>query len=204
MPTEADEVVAFVEDALRKVNTALPGRIESYDASTGKASVQPLLQEKYADGDVLTLPVIPNVPLVFPRTAAASITLPVARGDGVLLLFCQRSLDTWLSVGGIAKPDDIRMHSLSDAIAIPGLVPFSTGGTGFTDLVIQRGTAQFKIQSGGKIAFGTSSAELLDLLDQVIDALIASTCVNGAPLTEVTAGTFAAIKASLATIKGSI
>jgi hypothetical protein len=204
MPTDADAVVAYVEDVLRRVNTALPGRIDSYDPSSGKATVQPLLREKYADGDVVDLPIIPNVPVVFPRTAAASITLPVARGDGVLLLFCQRSMDTWLSSGGIANPDDIRMHSLSDAIAIPGLVPFSVGGTGDTDLVIRRDNALFKIQGGGKIAFGTSSAELLDLLDQTLDAIIASTCVNGAPLTEVTAGTFGTIKTALGTIKGSI
>jgi hypothetical protein len=201
---DAEDITALIEDRLRRVKVALPGEIDSYNATTGKAAVKPLLQERYADGEVVTLPVIPNVPLVFPRTAAASITLPVARGDGCLLLFCDRSIDRWLSVGGTVEPDDVRMHSLSDAVAIPGLVPFSTGGTGFTDLVIQRGSAQFKIESGDKIAFGTSSAELLDLLDQVIDAIIASTCVNGAPLTEVTAGTFATIKGILATIKGSI
>jgi hypothetical protein len=204
MPTDADAIVAYVNDALRRVNTVLPGQIDSYDPASGKASVRPLLREKYADGDVLELPVIDNVPLVFPRTGEASISLPVARGDGVLLLFCQRSMDTWLSSGGVANPDDIRMHSLSDAIAIPGLVPFSVGGSGTTDLVIQRGSAQFKIDGSDKIAFGTSSAELLDLLDQVIDAIIASNCVNGAPLTEVTAGTFGTIKSTLATIKGSI
>jgi hypothetical protein len=202
--SEAEDIAAFVADQLREVNTALPGRIESYNANTGKAEVQPLLKERYADGDVITLPRIPNVPLVFPRTQAASISMPVAAGDGVLLLFCQRSLDKWLSLGGIKEPDDIRMHSLSDCIAIPGLVPFSTGGTGFTDLIIQRGSAQFKIDASSKIALGTSSAELLDIVDQVIDAIIASTCVNGAPLTEVTAGTFATIKGVLATIKGSI
>jgi hypothetical protein len=199
MPTDADEVVAYVEDALRRVNTALPGKIDSYDPSSGKASVQPLLREKYADGQVLDLPIIPNVPLVFPRTAAASITLPVARGDGVLLLFCQRSMDTWLSSGGIANPDDIRMHSLSDAIAIPGLVPFSIGGTGDTDLVIRRGNAVFKIQAGNKIAFGTSVVELLDEITKAFDEINTLSAIWGSACVQVPLSS-AAIK----TIKGSI
>jgi hypothetical protein len=199
MPTDADAVVAYVEDALRRVNTALPGQIDSYDPSSGKATVQPLLREKYADGDVIDLPPIPNVPVVFPRTAAASITLPIARGDGVLLLFCQRSMDTWLSSGGVANPDDIRMHSLSDAIAIPGLAPFSIGGTGETDLVIRRGNAVFKIQSGDKIAFGTSVVELLDEITKAFDEINTLSTIWGSACVQVPLSS-AAIK----TIKGSI
>jgi hypothetical protein len=177
----------------------LPGQIDSYDPSSGKATVQPLLREKYADGDVVEPPPIPNVPVVFPRTAAASITLPIARGDGVLLLFCQRSMDTWLSSGGVANPDDIRMHSLSDAIAIPGLVPFSIGGTGETDLVIRRGNAVFKIQSGGKIAFGTSVVELLDEITKAFDEINTLSTIWGSACVQVPLSS-AAIK----TIKGSI
>jgi hypothetical protein len=197
--SEAEDIAAFVADQLREVNTALPGRIESYNANTGKAEVQPLLKERYADGDVITLPRIPNVPLVFPRTQAASISMPVAAGDGVLLLFCQRSLDKWLSTGGIKEPDDIRMHSLSDCIAIPGLVPFSTGGPGFTNLVIQRGGAQFKIDASSRIAFGTSAVELLDEVTKAFDEIATLSTAWGASTTQVQASS-AAIK----TIQGSI
>jgi hypothetical protein len=196
---EAEDIRAYVEDMLRRVNTSLPGRIESYNATTGKAEVQPLLREVYADGEELTLPRIANVPVVFPRTATASITLPLAKGDGVLLLFCQRSLDTWLSTGGIAKPDDVRMHSLTDAIAIPGLLPFNIGGTGFTDLVIRRGDAQFKIATGGKIALGTSAAELLDEITKAFDEIATLSTTWGSPTTQVQASSTA-----IKSIKGSI
>jgi hypothetical protein len=196
---EAEDIRAYVEDMLRRVNTSLPGRIESYNPATGKAEVQPLLREVYADGEELTLPRISNVPVVFHRTADASITLPLAKGDGVLLLFCQRSLDTWLSTGGIAKPDDVRMHSLTDAIAIPGLLPFSIGGTGFTDLVIQRGGAQFKIEGSDKLAIGTSSVELLDEITKAFDEIGTLSTTWGATATQVQASS-AAIK----TIQGSI
>lgn len=196
---DAEALAEFVSDRLRRVNTVLPGRIESYNPTTGKAEVRPLLREKYADGEVVEPPVIANVPVVFPRTAAASITLPVARGDGVLLLFCQRSLDTWLSTGGMANPDDVRMHSLSDCIAIPGLVPFSVGGTGETDLVIQRGDAQFKIDGSNKVAIGTSAAELLDELTKALDEINTLSTTWGSPCTQVPLSS-AAIK----TIQGTI
>jgi hypothetical protein len=197
--SEAEDIKAFVEDMLRRVNTALPGRIESYNASTGKAEVQPLLQERYADGAVLTLPRIANVPLVFPRTVAASISMPVAAGDGVLLLFCQRSLDTWLSTGGIKEPDDIRMHSLSDCIAVPGLFPFSTGGTGDTDLVVRRGNAQLKIDGADRVAIGTSVVELLDELTKALDEINTLSTIWGSPCVQVPISSTA-----IKTIKGSI
>lgn len=39
-------------------------------------------------------------------------------GDGVLLVFSQRSIENWLD-GSKGSPDDPRMFDLSDAFAIP-------------------------------------------------------------------------------------
>lgn len=125
MPDER-EIVALIMDKLRRVNVCLPGSIESYDASERKASVKILLDEKYADETVLSGTVVPNVPVVMPSTQNAGLVLPIGTGDYVMLVFSQRSLDRWLSEGGTTEPDDARMHSLNDAIAIVGLFPFKT------------------------------------------------------------------------------
>jgi len=61
----------------------------------------------------------PSVP------SGADLVTPVAVGDTGLLVFCDGSLDVWLSKGGLVDPLDDRHHALSDAVFIPGLRPFS-------------------------------------------------------------------------------
>lgn len=114
-----------IRHILEQVRTALPGVIEAYDWKTRKATVKPTVKEVYADGKALSLPLIPNVPVVWPHGENCSLEMPLKRGSGVLLLFAARSLDDWLEGQGEERePDDPRMHHLSDAIAVPGLYPW--------------------------------------------------------------------------------
>lgn len=118
-------LLAAQDTALAGVWTALPGVVQAYNASEQTVDVQPAVMNGYTDesGDraTETLPVIPRVPVVFPGAGVYSITWPLAVGDTVLLVFSSRSIDTYLAQGGVADPRDDRRHSLSDAVAIPGL-----------------------------------------------------------------------------------
>jgi len=127
-PTLTQGVKAAIDYALRSIHTCLPGRIEEYDHEEQMASVTPLLSIGYEDGTSLDLPIVQNVPVVFPSGGGASITFPLEQGDGVLLVFSERSIDQWLARGGVVVPDDPRIFDLSDAIAIPGLNPFKGNG----------------------------------------------------------------------------
>lgn len=128
---EPQEVLrAAVEYALADVHTALPGRIEAYDPATQKADIKPLIQRLVAteEGDELLeeLPVLPQVPVIFPRTTAFHITFPVEPGDHVLLVFNERSIDNFVAGDGEdTDPDEYRMHDLSDAVAFIGFYPDS-------------------------------------------------------------------------------
>lgn len=115
-----------IASRLLDVHTAIPGRVQSYDASTQTADVQPLIKAKHRgeDSSLVTesLPVIPHVPVVFPGAGGMRITFPMQRGDTVLLVFSEASLDIWQNQGGgPVDPLDVRRFHLSDAIAIPGL-----------------------------------------------------------------------------------
>lgn len=147
------------EKTLTNLRVSLPARIERYDSSTQKAEVSPLLEKRNADGSTTALPVITNVPVIFPRGGKARITFPLERGDSVLLVFSDRSLDRWLSgQGQRVTPDDPRKHDLSDAVAIPGLLPFGGqgGAAGFeasgTDLVVKHEDSEILMKSDGSIA----------------------------------------------------
>lgn len=120
--------LAFQKRA-RGIRVALPGRVESYDAATQKANVQPLIMEEETDdiGDRVSnaLPVVTDVPICFPGAGPWRLTFPVKKGDTVLLIFSSSSLDRWLVRGGMVDPADDRHHNISDAVAYPGLFDFA-------------------------------------------------------------------------------
>lgn len=128
---EPEELLrAAVSYFLRDVHTAMPARIEEYFPDEQKVDVKPLIQRRVVGEDgqefLEELPIIPDVPVCFPRTANFFLTFPLVAGDLVLLVFAERSLDNWLAgTGEDTDPDEFRMHDLSDAVAMPGLYPFS-------------------------------------------------------------------------------
>lgn len=118
-------VAQMLEQRIADLHTALPARIVRYDAQKQQADVEPYIQRKYLNGQVVTLPVISNVPVVHPRSGDSIIHVPVKVDDTVLLVFAERSVDRWLDSGGVTDPGDPRKHSLSDAFAIPGGYSFN-------------------------------------------------------------------------------
>lgn len=221
-----DAINRAIDARLAGVHTALPGRIESYDYTTQKADVQPLIKKRYRDGTEQSLPVITDVPVVWPRAGGASLTFPIQQGDGVLLVFAERGLANWLSLGDEQPPPDFAKHQLTDAIAIPGLNDFTTAGLADNnedvllvfgssevrlkpdgEILISNGNGALRIDSSNKVALGNTSQELLDIVDQIISDLIASTVptqIGPQQLSKVTDGTFATLQADLAQIKGSL
>lgn len=163
---------AAVHQGLMDVHTALPGRVERYDPDKQKADVKPLLMRTviHDDGTELSeaLPVIPDVPVMFPRGGGFFISFPVEQGDFVLLVFCERSIDKYLAgYGTDTDPVDLRMHDLSDAVAIPAFYPFAKAisDASGTDLVLGQDNAgaQIAIKTGGKVEISYDGGSLLVL-----------------------------------------
>lgn len=205
-PSFAGALQAIVQAALIQMNTCMPAQVESFNKLTGTVNVQPSIKRKYVKGDeVVNLPIINNVPIVFPRANDAAITFPIKKGDTVLLIFSQRSLDRWKTQGGIVEAGDPRHHDLSDAFAIPGVYPSSNPIIGLDgdNLVVRHGltskitvkkdaveiavgAALVKVDKAGKISAGNGVVELLDLVDKtlarvstVLDNILALTVPTG-------------------------
>lgn len=128
-PTLDNVLRRAMESHQMNIHTALPGRVETYDAATQLANVKPLIKRAFVADEVETLeplPIINNVPVQFPRAGIRFISLPIKVGDHVLLVFNERSIDKWQAGSGDdTDPTDLRMHNLSDAVAIPGFYPDS-------------------------------------------------------------------------------
>jgi hypothetical protein len=128
-PELAEVLREALEQRLSDLHTAMPGSVVKYNPATQEADVQPLLKRAYVneDGSEGTdlLPVIQGVQVLFPRAGKFFITFPIQVGDPVFLVFSERSLDEWSASSGNVPldPIDLRMHDISDAVAIPGLYP---------------------------------------------------------------------------------
>lgn len=181
MTTMTDAMRQAVLFQLYDVHTALPGTIISYDSTLQKATIQPSLKKSYLDGTTQEMPILNNVPVIFPRAGGASLTFPVVQGDTCLLLFIERSTDLWKSVGGVVAPDDPRKFDLSDAVAIMGLMPFSENSLSENneDVLLTyknsniriKSSGEIQIETAGKIAIGNQTTEVLDLLSRWLNVL---------------------------------
>jgi hypothetical protein len=159
MKQETPTLQSLLKDAIEArvtdIHVSLPGIVQKYDAAKQMADIQPTLKKKYGDGTVTNLPLLSNVPVIFPRSGNAYLHIPLKKDDTVLLIFCERSIDTWLQKGGIVDPDDYRKHALSDAVAIPGLFPMGSEIDGQSDKVdLVNGDAILRLSEDGKSSIG--------------------------------------------------
>jgi hypothetical protein len=190
MTTPSDIFRNSVYSILNNVHTAMPGIIVDYDSETNKATIQPALNKNYTTGP-LPLPILENVPVMFQRSDSFTFHFPIKEGDYVLLIFVERSIDLWKAVGGQVTPNDKRKFDLSDAIAIPGLMPFTETPTenNNEDFVLSYAGSTIRIKSDGAIvietsltvAIGTQTTELLDVLSQTLGFLSSLTAVPAIP-----------------------
>jgi len=164
---EKNELIEVIQNALSRafedVHTCMPGRIESYSFKEQKATVKPLIKKIYLDDTVLDMPVLGNVPIIFPRTTIAGITFPINKGDKCLLVFSERSLERWYLTGNNTEPGDRRRYDLSDAIAIPGLFSFAETNiqTNNNDLEIHNDGQRITIKANGDIEMGIEDLKKL-------------------------------------------
>lgn len=213
-PTLERLIKAAIENRLLDVYTALPGRVEAYTASLQKADIQPLIQRETVDAEIVDLPKLVDVPVKWPRTSTAIISLPLTVGDTGTIIFHGRSIDNWLISGGLVNPDDIRKHDLSDAEFIPGMYPFSQPGLAEDDnILIQNGIGLIRIKPEGKFEIGNGTIELIDEVIKELDeakktadasALITVNTVVGTSTVPNNVASFTAISAALVTIKAAL
>lgn len=120
-----DTLQNFYMSRQENVHTCLPGRISSFDPDTRKASVKPLIKLKNKNGSTLEIPLISDVPVVFPGGENFQLSWPVKSGDNCVMLFAETGIGNYLNGSGqVVDADDMSRFSLTDAICIPGLSTF--------------------------------------------------------------------------------
>jgi hypothetical protein len=167
-PSQLDLISAVVNSMLGNVHTCMPGEVVRVFAdATNKGQfvdVLPSLQRAAFDelGAPVneTLPIVPMVPVAYMQGGGFFISVPLAVGDFVLLLFAERSIDQWLQTAHkhsqrAVDPGDVGLHPLEGAIALPcgpAPRPELLAGVDALDLVIARaGGPQLRVQHDGTV-----------------------------------------------------
>lgn len=122
-PTLGDVFDAAFRKALRGLRVAMPGEIRSYDASTRRATVQPMIPDGWIDEDgerqATTLRPLTDVPVAQTGSGSVRVKFPIRPGDPCWLIFSSSCLTAWKASGRLLDPGDDRHHHEADAIAIP-------------------------------------------------------------------------------------
>lgn len=177
----------FLLNYMRNIHTIKPAIVKKVVGNKVSASI--LTQTKYVDGHVQPFPDVNNVPLMVYSggMGTSRITVPVASGDMVLILFSDRDLAGLMSSSGRSPtvPDDIKTHEYHPIMAIPCMFtlpnekPIEPGR-----IVIESGTSRVSVGMDGTVDI---VAPVLNLVSPVINMTgnIAHTgeyTLNGVPM----------------------
>lgn len=188
---------ALADSVSASLRVALPGIIQSFDPQAVTCVVQPAIKGSVRDANnkltSLTLPLLVDVPVVFPRGGGYSITFPIRKGDECLLLFSDRCIDFWWQNGKVQEAVDPRQHDLSDAFALVG--PQSQAqkiGQISTDALQLRtddGSAFIELKHSGEVTMTTPlltvngdiavNGEITSTGDQIADSVSQTGHVHG-------------------------
>jgi len=181
-PNPQGEATPTLSQTLAKLSSAwaynmrvcCPATVVKYDKAKQLVDVQPDFKTKFKDGTASDAPTIYSVPVAFPRAGSAIIAMPLKKGHKVLLVFSDRSLEKWLTVGKSHDPEDTRAHNLSDAVAFAGCYPFSDPVTlaNDTDIIIKNEDLEVRVKPSGRLQVLNGTYELVKFLDDFISHVI--------------------------------
>jgi ribosomal protein L18E len=115
----------LAEKIKNDIRVAIPGIVQSFDPVEQTVTVQSAIRERIRDQDgnmsFTDLPLLLDVPVMFPRAGGFVLTMPVVPGDECLVIFGDMCIDAWWSNGGVQNQIEKRRHDLSDGLAIMGV-----------------------------------------------------------------------------------
>ena len=169
-PSSEAALTRFWEFNQAQLHTALPAFVEKWNDADLTADVTPVFTDYFeTDGakpQGIPYPKLLGVPIAYPCGGDFSVVWPLKKGDPVLLLVMERSIQEWFNSDGGKQltQSDIRMHHLSDAVVIPGLMPAKkrTKKYNKTDLVIG-------LPTGAKVRYGSETADKALALAQKVN-----------------------------------
>ncbi len=183
-------LLAAFQSGQQALWTSLPCIVQSYNPDTNTIEAQPTILGRVQDQQGLwslkQMPLLLDVPVIFPSGGGYTLTFPIAAGDECLVVFSSRCIDGWWYQGGIQPQLDVRMHDLSDGFAFvgpmsrPNVIPtISTSTTQLRSndgsIYVELSPAQIKLHHPTKVLIDAPNSEVTGNL--TVDGLL--TFLNG-------------------------
>ena len=143
----------LINEAMFRTRCCIPCIVQSYNEGNNTVECQPAIRERIINEDgtiqYVQLPLLVNVPVVFPGSSDFELKFALKQNDECLVLFSDLSIDNFWEKGSLQNPVEVRRHDLSDGIAIP------------CKLSLQKRSEQTKasivVSSKGDIIFNSAS-----------------------------------------------
>ena len=113
----------LINEAMFRTRCCIPCIVQSYNSANNTVECQPAVRERIINEDgtiqYIQLPLLINVPIVFPGSVNFDIKFPLSKNDECLVFFSDLSIDNFWQNGSVQNPVEVRRHDLSDGMAIP-------------------------------------------------------------------------------------
>ena len=125
-PDLADLMQRAQLDTKLTFNACQIGIIEAFNSADQTATIRVAIKqiEKIEDDGTRILkefPLLIKCPVFHLYGGAAYLTMPISTGDNCIILFNDREIDNWFLQGGVQAPFSLRVHDVSDGIALVGI-----------------------------------------------------------------------------------
>lgn len=172
-PDLTRSVLDAITGATQGLWTAIPGIVHTVDLVKQTIVAQPAIQGVVTDANgtesMVNLPLLGDVPIVWPRGGGYALTFPIRSGDECLIVFSSRCIDGWWMDGGIQPPEDERYHDLSDGFALfaPTSQPKKLSSVSSESVQLRKddGSSFISIDKDGKITLSAANIEIKGNVD---------------------------------------
>lgn len=162
----------LIQKASFDIRCCIPGIIQSYNANNNTAEIQPAIREEvvneYNSVSYVNLPLLINVPIVFPSTKLGGVRFTLEQGDECLVVFSDLSYDNFWTSGNVQNPIEVRRHDLSDGIAIPCVLSQPNTKSVESGLTVSFGEAKINMNNNN-MTLSDSNGQIT--LEQIIRLL---------------------------------
>lgn len=145
------------ENIMSGLFVGLPCIVQSFNPDAVTVEAQPAIKwtvTENGEQKTVPLPLLVDVPVIFPRGGGATLTFPVKPGDECFVVFADRCIDYWWQSGGVQEAVDPRKHNLSDGFAWVGpmsqAAKISNISTSAVQLRSDDGSTYFQLSPGDR------------------------------------------------------
>lgn len=183
-PADEDSLIGAFRHILGKflqgVDDMLPAQVISYDRTTNRAVVQPLVMLLTTDNKTVQRPAVASVPVIQYGGGGFVVSAPIKAGNLGWIKANDRDISLFLQSFNNSSPNTVRKHSFSDAVFIPDVMTgYTIDGEDTNNLVIQSLDGSTKISVGDALMKFKVGDTIMEISPSGISTTSASFTHNG-------------------------